>query len=315
MIYTLTLNPALDRELAVLAFALDEVLRASAVRIDCGGKGLNVSRALAALGAESVALGFVGGATGGSLTVGLADLGIRTDFVQVADETRTNISIVTKDHSHYIKVNTPGPRITPSEQIALLQKISALVQPGDWWVLAGSLPPGVPAAFYAEVIRLVQSAGAYAVLDTSGDPLRAGCAAKPFLVKPNAAEAGELTGDRVASPDEARDAIGKIHTLGPQNVVISLGQGGALYSDGQSVWQAEPPIIEERNPIGAGDALVAGLVWGLSRGHSPPAVLRWGVACGAAAASLNGTAVAPRSLVDRLVQQVQLVSPDERIMN
>jgi len=311
MIYTLTLNPALDRELTVPAFVFDEVLRASAVRVDYGGKGFNVSRALAALGAESIALGFVGGATGESLTVGLADLGIRTDFVQVAGETRTNVSIVTEDHAHYLKVNDPGPMITPAEQAALLQKIRALAQPGDWWVLAGSLPPGVPATFYAQVIRLVQSAGAYAVLDTSGEPLRVGCAARPFLVKPNVAEARELAGARVASPDEARDAIGKIHALGVQNVVISLGQAGALYSDGQSVWQAKPPAIEERNPIGAGDALVAGLVWGLSNNYSGPEILRWGVACGAAAASLDGTGMGPRSLVESLAPQVRLVSASD----
>ena len=308
MIYTLTLNPALDRELTVPAFAFDQVLRASSVRVDYGGKGFNVSRALAALGAESIALGFVGGATGESLTVGLADLGIRTDFVQVAGETRTNVSIVTEDRAHYLKVNDPGPMITHAEQTALLRKTRALAQPGDWWVLAGSLPPGVPATFYAEVIRLVQSAGAHAVLDTSGEPLRVGCTARPFLVKPNATEVSELAGTRVTSLDEARSAIGKIHTLGVHNVVISLGRVGALYSDGQNIWQAEPPEVDECNPIGAGDAVVAGLVWALSRDYGGSEALRWGVACGAAAASLDGTAMGPRSLVETLAWQVRIVS-------
>jgi 1-phosphofructokinase family hexose kinase len=245
--------------------------------------------------------------------MGLADLDIRTDFVQVAGETRTNVSIVTEDHAHYLKVNDPGPTITPAEQTALLQKTRALAQPGDWWVLAGSLPPGVPATFYAEVIRLVQSAGAHAMLDTSGEPLRVGCAARPFLVKPNAAEAGELAGARVTSPNEACDAFGKIHALGVHNVVISLGRVGALYSDGQNIWQAEPPAIGERNPIGAGDALVAGLVWALSRDYGGPEALRWGVVCGAAAASLDGTAMGPRSLVEDLVRQVRLVPVSEGI--
>jgi len=308
MIYTLTLNPALDRALTVPAFAFAQLLRSNAVRVAYGGKGFNVSRALAALGAESIALGFVGGATGESLTMGLADLGIRTDFVQVAGETRTNVSIVTEDRAHYLKVNDPGPVITPAEQTTLLRKIRALAQPGDWWVLAGSLPPGVPATFYAEVIRLVQSAGAHAVLDTSGEPLRVGCTAGPFLVKPNAAEAGELAGTRVISLDEARSAIGKIHALGVQNVVISLGRVGVLYSDGQSLWHAEPPAVDERNPIGAGDALVAGLVWKLGQGCSWPEALCWGVACGAAAASLDGTAMGSRSLVENLARNVHTVS-------
>ncbi len=250
------------------------------------------------------------------LIMGLADLGIRTDFVHVSGETRTNVSIVTEGHAHYLKVNDPGPTIAPAEQAALLQKIHALAEPGDWWVLAGSLPLGVPVAFYAEVIRLAQSARAHAVLDTSGEPLRLGCAARPFLVKPNAAEASELTGIRVTSPEDARDAISKIHAHGVQNAVISLGRAGALYSDGQSIWQAEPPLVDERNPIGAGDAVVAGLVWKLSQGDHVrsaqckpgPEALRWGVACGAAAASLEGTAMGPRSLVETLARQVQLIS-------
>lgn len=308
MIYTLTLNPALDRELTVLAFVFDKVLRASAVRIDCGGKGFNVSRALAALGAESIAVGFVGGTTGESLKARLADLGIRTDFVMVAGETRINTSIVTEDHKHYLKVNEPGPTITPAEQTALLQKIRILAQPGDWWVLSGSLPPGVPATFYARVIRLVESAGAHAVLDTSGEPLRLACAARPFLAKPNAAEASELVGAPVTSLDEARQAMGKIHALGVQNVVISLGRARALYSDGEKIWRAEPPVIDEHNPIGAGDALVAGLVWGLSQGYPGREASRWGVACGTAAASLNGTAMGLRPLLEGLVRQVRLLS-------
>ena len=112
MIYTVTLNPALDRELAVAAVAFDEVLRATDSRVDCGGKGFNVSRMLASLGAESVALGFAGGRTGEALRDGLRALGITTDFVEIAGETRTNVSIVTHDHAHYIKVNEPGPTIT-----------------------------------------------------------------------------------------------------------------------------------------------------------------------------------------------------------
>jgi 1-phosphofructokinase family hexose kinase len=279
--------------------------------VDYGGKGFNVSRALAALGAESIALGFVGGTTGESLTAGLAEMGIRTDFVRVAGETRTNVSIVTQDHAHYLKVNAPGPEITSVEQAALLRRIVALAQRGDWWVLAGSLPPGVPATFYAEVIQLVQAVGAHAVLDTSGAPLRAGCAARPFLVKPNVTEAHHLTGVRVAGPDGARQATAGIHALGVRQAVISLGQAGALYSDGQSAWYAEPPAIEEHNPIGAGDALVAGLVWGLSQGCPPPEVLRWGVACGAAAASLDGTAMGSRSLVERLVRRASLIPVGE----
>src|SRR4051794_19429177 len=123
MIYTVTLNPALDRELTVPALVFDDVLRASATRVDCGGKGFNVGRMLGALGAESVALGFAGGHTGSMLRDGLAALGIATDFVWVAGETRTNISIVTTRYDRHIKVNEPGPTISPNEQAELRAQV------------------------------------------------------------------------------------------------------------------------------------------------------------------------------------------------
>jgi fructose-1-phosphate kinase PfkB-like protein len=126
-------------------------------------------------------------------------------------------------------------------------------------------------------------------------------------VKPNAHEASELTGSRVETVDEACAAAASIHSLGVRLVLISMGKAGALLSDGEHTWLAEPPEIEERNPIGAGDASVAGLVWGLSRDLSLPDVLRWSAACGAAAASLDGTAVGSYAMVESLVQRVNIV--------
>ncbi|MGD8969436.1 MAG: 1-phosphofructokinase [Anaerolineae bacterium] len=307
MIYTVTLNPALDRELTVPDLVFDEVLRATAVRIDFGGKGFNVSRALAALGAESVALGFVGGKTGEKMEAGLSSLGISTDLTWVAEETRTNVSVVAEKHSHYIKVNESGPRVTSAEQEELVAKVDDLARPGDWWVLSGNLPPGLSDSIYADLIDEIHAAGARAVLDTSGAPLRCGCEAGPFLVKPNAREASELVGMRVETLDEVRAAAQVIHSLGVRLVLISLGKSGALLSDGENTWRAKPPEIEERNPIGAGDASVAGLVWGLSRNLSLPDVLSWSVACGAAAASLDGTAVGPYAIVKSLVQRVRIL--------
>ena len=303
MIYTVTLNPALDRELTVPAIAFDEVLRATESRVDVGGKGFNVSRMLAALGAESVALGFAGGRTGEALRDGLEALGIVTDFVGIAGETRTNVSIVTNRHDHYVKVNEAGPTISADEQAALVARVGARARPGDWWVLAGSLPPGVAPTIYADLIRDIRDAGGRAILDTSGAPLRHGCAAQPFLVKPNALEASQLTGRPVTTIDAAMAAATALE--GIDYVVISLGSAGALLAHNGQGWHATPPPIRERNPIGAGDSLVAGLVWGLHRGDAWEA-LRWGVACGAATASRDGTAVATPDEVGAVAQQIQI---------
>ncbi len=194
MIYTLTLNPAVDRELTVPAIEYDSVLRASRSQVDFGGKGFNVSRLLKGLGADTTAVGFVGGKAGETLQDGLQALEIQTDFVWIPGETRTNISIVTENGGHYIKVNEKGPLVGPDKQRELLEKVHRLAEPGDWWVLAGSLPQGVPADFYAQIVRALNECGAKALLDTIAEPLRLGCQEKPFLVKPNTEEAHSLTG-------------------------------------------------------------------------------------------------------------------------
>ena len=303
MIYTLTLNPALDREYVVPAIAFGEVLRASAVREDLGGKGFNVSRALLALGTPSVAVGLVGGRAGRRIGEGLAALGLATDLVELAGgETRTNVTIVAPDR--HVKVNEPGPALRPDEEARLVERIRSLVRAGDLWVLSGSLPPGARPDLYGELVGILQGAGARALLDTSGPALRAGCAAAPFLAKPNAVEARELTGVDAGDAGARAAAIAALHRLGPAHVLLTLGAEGALLSDGARTWRATPPEVEERNPIGAGDALLGGLVYGLARGLGLPEALRWGVAAGAAAASLPGTAVGDRELVERLAPGV-----------
>lgn len=304
MIYTLTLNPALDRELQVPSIAFGEVLRATASRVDPGGKGFNVSRALRALGGESVAVGLVGGFAGQMIAAGLARAGIAVDFVEIDGETRTNVSVV--DPERHLKVNEAGPSVSDAEEARVVAKVRALARPGDWWILSGSLPPGATPALYADVVRIVNASGARAVLDASGPALSEGCAAAPFLVKPNAAEAVELTGVQVDDEASARAAAARIHAMGVTNVLVSLGKRGAVLSAAGQAWAARPPVITERNPIGAGDSLVAGLVWGLARGLAIDRALRWGVASGAAAAALDGTAFGTRAQVEELEQGVDV---------
>jgi 1-phosphofructokinase family hexose kinase len=304
MIYTLTLNPAVDRELTVPAMEFDSVLRATKTQVDFGGKGINVSRLLRGMGVPSTAVGLAGGKAGEILLAGLQTLGIDTDFVWVAGETRTNVSIVTEAGGHYLKVNEQGPVIEPARQQALLDKIGGLAGPGDWWVLAGNLPPGVPDAFYAQIIAVLNGQGAQTLLDTTGEALRLGCQAKPFLVKPNAEEARALTGRPMATPLEIAAGAAAIRALGAQNVVISLGKAGALLQTASSTWLVHSPAVTERNPIGAGDSMVGGLVWALTRGQKLPDALGWGVASGAATASLSGTEVGSPQLIEALLARV-----------
>lgn len=306
MIYTLTLNPAVDKEYMVPRLLMDEVLRASETRVDHGGKGFNVSRMLATLGTPSTAVGLVGGHTGDLLREGLEDAGIFTDLVNVNGETRTNISIVDEALSHHIKVNEAGPIVSEIEMAALIAKITNLVKEGDYWVLAGSLPPGAPNDIYARIITIVQEGGARALLDTSGEPLRLGCQAGPYLAKPNASEASQITGKPSGTVVEMAQITPELHIMGVKIAVISAGKKGAILSDGEAQWFGHAPSIKEHNPIGAGDAMVAGMVWKLSQGEKPSTALRWGLACGASAASQPGTGMASKAIIEKLFPNTRL---------
>ena len=304
MIYTITLNPAVDRELTVPEIIYDAVLRATEARVDFGGKGFNVSRILMGLGVRSTAMGFMGGRAGELLRDGLEGLGILTDFVWVAGETRTNVSIVTQNNDKYIKVNEQGPLVDKEKQQELLDRIDAVAQPGDWWVLAGSLPPGVDAGYYAELTRVINQHAGKVILDTSGKALGSGLVEKPFLVKPNAEEAHQVTGLPVETIEDIKAVAQELRARGTENIVISMGKKGALLQTTEGTWMTHSPKIKEMNPIGAGDSMVGGLVYGLSLGKSLKEALGWGVASGAATASLPGTQVGSLALIQSLLDQV-----------
>ncbi len=305
MIYTLTLNPSLDKEYRVDDLRMNTVLRAQTAREDIGGKGFNVSRLLANLGGDSCAVGLVGGRIGQTLSDGLASLGIRSNLVWVKGESRVNTSIVDGMGKH-IKINEAGPAVTGVEETELIRLIKSLARPGDWWVLSGGLPGGLEADFYARLIALIRGKGAYAALDAHGEALRLGCRAGPNLVKPNAEEGAEITGLPSGKPLELARIAHAIHDLGARNVVISAGKVGALAFDGQKAWLAEAPAIAEVNPTGAGDAMLAGLVFGLDGGKGLADALALGAACGAAAAGMPGTAMPSRSRVFDLLKKITI---------
>ena len=298
MIITVTPNPVLDHTLIVPKIAFDTVTRATAVRDDWGGKGFNVSRVLLALGVESLVLGFVGGATGQRLAAGLAALGLPTDFVTIAGETRTNIVIAEADSARYIKVNEAGPTVQPEEIAQFLDKVRQRAKPGDTWALCGSLPPGVPEDFYARLIEILQPCGVRVLLDTSGPALRLGCEARPFLVKPNAEEAAAFTGHPVHSRDDAIHAARAFLDRGITQVALSLGGDGLLLATHDDAVFAVPPEVTVRNVTGAGDALLAGLAYTLEYGLPLTEQARWGVAAGTASAMHEGVGVVTRESVE-----------------
>ena len=219
----------------------------------------------------------------------MARMGYATGFTHVAGETRTNTMVIDAAANRYVKANERGPTLRADELAAFFTQARARLAAGDTWILSGSLPPGAPADFFAQLVELIQSHGARALLDTSGEPLRLGCGARPYLVKPNADEAQALTGEPINDDVSARRAAMFFLDQGIELVALSLGAEGLLLSSRSQSARARPPLVRALNPVGAGDALLAGIAWALEQGLGLAELARWGVASGTAAAIRVGT--------------------------
>jgi 1-phosphofructokinase family hexose kinase len=304
MLVTVTLNPSLDRTLSVPRLQPGAIHRARLLRQDLGGKGINVSRALRALGIESRLTGFLGGATGQALHSGLAAEGFDAAFVDVDDETRQNVTLLDESEGVYTKINEPGAAVRPEHIAALKEQILAQARPGDLWAFCGSQPPGAPPGLYGELVGLVQGRGARAFLDTSGPPLRAGVRAGPFAIKPNSDEAAEVLGYPVDGEAGHIRAARDLRALGVRLVCLTRGAQGLVLALDDEIVIAELPPVAARSPVGAGDASLAGLLWAVAEGCDVRETARRAVACGTAAAMQEGTGVGDRALVEQLLPAV-----------
>lgn len=300
MILTVTLNTALDITYRVRDLTPHTTHRVTEVTERPGGKGLNVARVLAALGHETTVTGFAGGTTGRALREQLAHTGVVDALVPVEGTTRRTVAVVdaTGDTT---QLNEPGPAISPAEWAAFQEAYEDLLADASAVALCGSLPQGVPVGAYAGLVRSARSADVPVLLDTSGEPLRRGVAARPDLVKPNAEELAELTGSHEPSR-AARDA----RRRGAHTVVASLGAEGLLAHTADGHWRATPPRRVRGNPTGAGDSVVAGLLSGLVE-HLP-----WPEHLARAVALSTATVLAPvagefdRVVYEELVEQVRV---------
>ncbi|MEU2677200.1 1-phosphofructokinase family hexose kinase [Streptomyces sp. NPDC007107] len=263
MILTVTLNTALDLTYGVPALVPHTSHRVHEVTERPGGKGVNVARVLAALGHDTVITGFAGGPTGAVLRELIGALPHRpTDaLVTVAGSTRRTLAVVDRTSGDTTQLNEPGPHIGSGEWAAFLETYRELLPGADAVALCGSLPPGIHVGAYAELVRLARAAGVPVLLDTSGEPLRRGIAARPDLIKPNADELAQLTGAR-----EPLRATRDARRRGAHSVVASLGPDGLLAVTPDGIWRAAPPSAVRGNPTGAGDSAVAGLLSALAEG-------------------------------------------------
>ncbi len=304
MIYTLTPNPALDKSYIIESFEAGKVNRVLSLRRDPGGKGINVSKTIRSLGGKSVAMGIVGGESGKYILKALQERGIECDFVLTESETRTNIKISDPVLNRTTDINE-GANATAEDITRLMERLLQRIKPGDYAVLAGRMDTAV--FDVAEWIRRIQAKGAMVCLDTEGEALKAGASAAPFLIKPNEPEFRALTGrtpgDIYELSAEAQAVAAK---YGIRHVIVSLGEKGALFACGESVYHAPAIALTPVSTVGAGDAMCAALCHGFNEGMNKEDAYRLALAASAAAVLCPGSESPAREQVNQLLPKVQL---------
>ena len=305
MIYTVTLNPALDKTVEIPSLTVDAVNRITSMRTDPGGKGINVSKVIQKLGGASVAAGILGGATGRAILSALTEMGLTTLFHFVEGETRTNMKIIDPDNHTNTDINEPG--VTVSEEILekLLEELLAKVTKEDIVVISGSMPKGSPKDTYYTWTKAFREKGAKVILDADGDLLKAGLKASPYLIKPNNHELGALTGRALETPEEiAETAAELMKEYGIGKVVVSMGGDGAVYVTKDKTIYAVGLKVPVGSTVGAGDSVVAALAVSEEEGKTLEETVRLSTAVGAANVMCSGTQAAEYEVVETLLPKV-----------
>ncbi len=280
MIYTVTLNPSIDYIVQVNSLELGAVNRAEKDMKFPGGKGINVSRVLHRLGVENVALGFTGGFTGRFIKDVLQTEGVITNFIQVNEDTRINVKIKGKEET---ELNGQGPSVTKEQFEQLMKQIESM-QKGDCVVLAGSVPASIPTTFYESIAAFGGEKGIRVVVDASGSALQHVVKNKPFLIKPNHHELGELFGVEISTVEDVLPYGRKLVEQGVEHVIVSMAGDGALLFTAEGIYEATIPKGVVINSVGAGDSLVAGFVGRYEQTKDIEKAFQYGVATGSATA-------------------------------
>ena len=282
MIYTLTINPALDYVIQLEDFVAGEVNRAEDSFINAGGKGINVSTMLSSLGSENTALGYVAGFTGNVLVDMLDDLGIKTDFIHLDEGfTRINVKIKARIES---ELNGNGPVISKEKLEELFEKLDALTEK-DYLVLAGSIPTTLSSDLYETIIKRLEDKKVNVIIDATKDLLLKTLKYRPFLIKPNHKELGELFGVTCSNEEDIIKYARKLQEKGARNVLVSRAADGAvLIDENGSVTVSDTPKGKVVNSVGAGDSMVAGFLHGYLTTGKYSEALKYGIASGSASA-------------------------------
>ncbi|MDR1158999.1 MAG: 1-phosphofructokinase family hexose kinase [Oscillospiraceae bacterium] len=306
MIVCVTMNPALDKTAALTRLVPGTLNRLRHVRVDAGGKGVNVSGMVAVLGGASVCTGFVGGETGRELLRRLEARGLAHDFLTVAGVTRTNLKVFDGEN-RLTELNEPGPGVTDAEVAALLEKTRALARRGDVVVLSGSLPPGAGIDTYRLFAETLRTAGCRVIVDAEGEPFRRALEAPPHVVKPNRFELLQYGGLPSDTPNEYLPALCRsLLDKGIEWVVLSMGRDGAMFFTRQRAVWAPAPSVEVGSAVGAGDSMVGAIACALQMGLGFEETVRLAMAAALGAVTTQGTRPPARASVDKWTFQIEM---------
>jgi 1-phosphofructokinase family hexose kinase len=309
MIITVTLNAAIDKTLAVPNFRLGRRHRAVEQTAMAGGKGVNVARALRALGQPVIATGIAGGPTGTRIVEHLTEEGILNDFVRIREESRTSTAVVDPTSGEQTEINEHGPHVSDQELDLFVDKLLYLAKGAAVCVFAGSLPRGVDAGLYGRLVEEMRRLGVTTVLDSEGEPLLVATRRGPDVVSPNELEAEGLVGHEFSDEEDRRRALGEMVEMGAREGIITLADGClAVLGEGseRSLYRATLEPLEPVSSVGSGDALLAGFVAARYGGRDPEDCLRFAVACGAESTQHFGAGVLEQREVERLLPEVRV---------
>jgi 1-phosphofructokinase family hexose kinase len=305
LIVTLTINPAIDRIVSIDRLAFEDRAYINSSRESAGGRGINVSSVIHSFGGETLAVLISGGDSGKRLEGLLGKCGYRIAVVPVQNEIRTNLTITDK-HGLTVNLNETGPTLAKAEVARVERVVRDTLDHASWLMICGSIPPGVPPAFYGKLVSMARHKKVKTLLHADGDALREGIAARPTVVSPNQQEAGRLLGQTLLTRTHYLEAAERIRQLGAESVVLTLGSRGAVGAFADCLMEALPPRIDAVCPIGAGDALMAAYAWARERRTSVGDALRWGVAAGTASARLPGMSFASLAQAREIYRQVEV---------
>lgn len=305
MIYTVTLNPAIDKTARIDGFCAGAVNRIGAIREDAGGKGINVSKCLKALGAESVAAVVLAGEAGQHLADLLRQEGLTVLSVEAKGQTRTNLKIVDEANKQNTDINEPGPYVEEMVLQRLLDGLCSRLLPGDIVVLSGSLPKGAPVDTYRRWTQILRNLGARVILDADGECMAEGIQGMPCMVKPNETELSRLLGRPLETEAQLLAGGRELLEMGVENAVISLGGDGALFVWEDGVYRAESLSVTVQSTVGAGDSVVAAMAYGMEKNLSRRERIALAMAMGAASVMQSGTQAPDGETVKKLAQQVK----------